>query len=440
MNNESVTLDYKRAYTEDIKKTIIAFANTSGGSILIGVDDDGSAVGVADTDDVMLRVTNAARDAILPDITLFMTCEVKEIDGKRIVAVAVQKGTASPYYLASKGIRPEGVYVRQGASTVPATSSAILKMIRETGGDDFEATRTLNQNLSFSYAETYFEVENLPFGDAQKRTLGLIGEDGAYTNLGQLLSDQCAHSIKAAVFQGSKKTVFKDRTEFSGSLLRQLEDAFRFLDRYNRTRAEIAGLKRVDIRDYPVEAIREALLNAVVHREYSYSGSTLISIFDDRIELLSLGGLPKGISESDMLLGVSVLRNRRLAEIFYRLHLIEAYGTGMPKIHECYRDCKRQPLIETTENAFKITLPNVNFIADDEPEDAKLSAAERAVFSCIQDGGTATRSQIEDSTGFSQSVVIRSLRTLLDLGMIEKLGSGKLTKYRLSADRKQIFR
>lgn len=440
MNNESVTLDYKRVYTEDIKKTIIAFANTSGGSILIGVDDDGTAVGIADTDDVMLRVTNAARDSIMPDITLFMTCEVKEIGGKRIVAVTVQKGTASPYYLASKGIRPEGVYVRQGASTVPATSSAILKMIRETGGDDFEATRTLNQNLSFSYAEKYFETENLLFGDTQKRTLGLIGEDGAYTNLGQLLSDQCAHSIKAAVFQGSKKAVFKDRTEFSGSLLQQLEDAFRFLDRYNSTRAEIAGLKRIDIRDYPVEAIREALLNAIVHREYSYSGSTLISIFDDRMELLTLGGLPKGISEGDMLLGVSVLRNRRLAEIFYRLRLIEAYGTGMPKIRECYRGCKRQPLIETTENAFKITLPNVNFISDDEAEDTNLSAAEHAVFLCIQNSGTATRSQIEESTGFSQSVVIRSLRKLLDLGMVEKLGSGRATKYRLPADKKQIFR
>ena len=149
MNNESMTLDYKREYTDDIKKTIIAFANTNGGDILIGVDDDGAVVGIADTDDTMLRVTNAARDAILPDITLFMICEVKEIDEKRIVEVHVQKGTASPYYLASKGIRPEGVFVRQGASTVPATSSAILKMIKETGGDDFESNRTIHQELSF---------------------------------------------------------------------------------------------------------------------------------------------------------------------------------------------------------------------------------------------------------------------------------------------------
>ena len=436
MNNESITLDYKREYTDDIKKTVIAFANTSGGDILIGVEDDGTVVGVADTDDTMLRVTNAVRDSVLPDITLFMMCEVRETEGKRVVAVHVQKGTSSPYYLASKGIRPEGVFVRQGASTVPATSSAILKMIKETGGDDFESTRTIHQNLSFFYAEKYFENEKLAFGDAQKRTLGLIGEDSAYTNLGQLVSDQCAHSIKAAVFQGSKKTVFKDRAEFSGSLLQQLEEAFLFIDRHNNTHAEIVGLKRVDIRDYPVEAIREALLNAVVHRDYSYSGSTLISIFDDRIELLTLGGLPKGISESDMMMGVSVLRNKRLAEIFYRLHLIEAYGTGMPKIRESYRDCRQKPDIKTTENAFKITLPNINYVEEASPTVSELSASEQKVFSSIRDGGTVTRAQIEKNTGITQSVAIRALKRLLELGLIRKLGNGKLTKYELSAGEK----
>lgn len=432
MNNESMTLDYKRQYTDDIKKTIIAFANTIGGDILIGVDDDGTVIGIADTDDTMLRVTNAARDAILPDITLFMICEVKELEGKHIVEVHVQKGTASPYYLASKGIRPEGVFVRQGASTVPATSSAILKMIKETGGDDFESNRTIHQELSFSYAGKYFENEKIKFGDAQKRTLGLIGEDNAYTNLGQLISDQCAHTIKAAVFQGSIKTVFKDRTEFSGSLLQQLEEAFQFIDRYNRTYAKVVGLKRVDIRDYPVEAIREALLNAIVHRDYSYSGSTLISVFDDRIEILTLGGLPKGIAESDMMMGVSVLRNKKLADIFYRLNLIEAYGTGMPKIHECYRECKRQPIIETTENAFKITLPNINFV-DEEPILPSLTLSEQKVFECIRDNETITRAEIEKSTGITQSVAIRALKRLLENGLITKLGSGKLTKYELSS-------
>ena len=124
--------------------------------------------------------------------------------------------------------------------------------------------------------------------------------------------------------------------------------------------AEFQGLDRIDIRDYPPETIREALLNAIAHRDYAFSASTLISIFTDRIEFVSIGGLPKGITYEDILLGVSVPRNPRLANIFYRLRLIEAFGTGIPKIKGSYQGQAAQPLIQTSDNAFKITLPNIN--------------------------------------------------------------------------------
>lgn len=143
-----------------------------------------------------------------------------------------------------------------------------------------------------------------------------------------------------------------------------MEEAFNYIDCYNRTRAEFSGLDRLDMRDYPPEAIREALLNAIVHRDYSFSGATLISIFEDRIEFVTIGGLVKGITLDDVKLGISVLRNQHLANIFYRLRLIEAYGTGILKINECYDDYDVKPLIETTGNAFKITLPNTNFHAE----------------------------------------------------------------------------
>ena len=141
----------------------------------------------------------------------------------------------------------------------------------------------------------------------------------------------------------------------TGSLLQQLEDAYGYIDRFNRTRAEFSGLDRVDIRDYPPEAVREALLNALVHRDYAFSGPTLISIFEDRIEFVTIGGLARGIGLEDIRLGVSVLRNPNLANIFYRLRLIEAYGTGILRIHECYAGAAVQPAIEATDHAFKIT-------------------------------------------------------------------------------------
>lgn len=363
---ENKTTEFKREYVENIKNTIVAFANCDGGTLYIGIDDDGTVYGVDDVDDTMLRVTNAIRDAVRPDLTMFVECRNDVIDEKSIVCVTVQCGTARPYYLRGKGIRPEGVYVRQGASTVPATDTAILNMIKETCGDSYEESRSLDQNLTFHKAGDFFKKRKVEFEKPQMRTLHLIGEDDMYTNLAFLLSEQCTHTIKLAVFEGSKKSVFKDRRELSGSLLEQLEEAFTFIDRYNRTRAEFSGLDRLDMRDYPPEAIREALLNAIVHRDYSFSSSALISIFEDRIEFVTIGGLVKGITLEDVRLGVSVLRNQYLANVFYRLRLIEAYGTGILKINECYEDQVVKPVIETTDHAFKITLPNTNFHTEEQ--------------------------------------------------------------------------
>ena len=426
---EGMTTEFKREYTEDIKKMVIVFANTRGGEVLIGVEDNDTVIGVPDVDGTMLKVTNALRDSIKPDITMFLLCEKREMEGKDVVAVSVQKGTACPYYLAAKGLRPEGIFVRQGASTVPATGRAILKMIKETDGDDYEAARSLNQELTFQDAERFFAEEYITFEQEQKRTLGLVSEDGVFTNLGLLLSDQCMHTTKLAVFQGSSKTVFKDCVEFSGSLFKQMEEIYAYINRFNRIRAEFPSLRRVDTRDYPPEAVRESMLNAIVHRDYSYSASTFISIFDDRIEFVTLGGLPKGIAMSDVMMGVSVPQNHRLANIFYRLHLIEAFGTGILKIKECYASCSSQPAIEASENAFKITLPNVNYEKETSVQKKPLPEKEQRIWEYISAKPSASRAEIEAATGLSQSVTVRALKKLLELGLIQKRGNGKNTKY-----------
>lgn len=175
-----------------------------------------------------------------------------------------------------------------------------------------------------------------------------------------LLSDQNPHTIKVAVFQGTKQMIFKDRREFSGSLMKQMNEVYEYIDFRNKTRATIEKLSRIDVRDYPVIAVREALLNLLVHRDYSFSASALINIYDDRIEFVSIGGLMPGIDLEDILAGISVCRNQNLANVFYRLYLIEAYGTGLTKIMETYEGTSEKPLISTTKNSVKITLPNIN--------------------------------------------------------------------------------
>lgn len=429
---ESETVELKAIVVEEIKKEIIAFANCAGGKLYIGVQDDGTVSGLDDPDGASLQVSNMVRDAIKPDLTMFLHYETLTVDGKKVVAVEIQQGTERPYYIAKKGLRPEGVYVRQGYSAVPASNSVIRRMIKETDGDRFEEMRSLEQELTFEKTEKEFADRNIKFGQAQMKTLGIMTQDGIYTNLGLLLSEQCLHTIKAAVFEGMNQNQFKDRKEFTGSLFKQMDDVYDFIDFRNQTHSTFEKLRRIDRRDYPEVAVREALLNLLVHREYSFRASTFISIYTDRIEFTSIGGLVNGVTLKDVTMGISVCRNAKLANVFYRLELIEAYGTGILKIMDAYEGTGMSPQIETSDNAFKIILPNLNAKTQQkEPENTgyESSMEEEKVIALAKEQGFVTRKEVESLMGMSQTTCGRLLRRMIKNGQIVQAGRGKTTRY-----------
>ena len=431
---ESETVELKAFVVENIKKEIIAFANCEGGKLYVGVQDDGTVLGLDNPDEVSLQISNMVRDSIKPDLTMFLHYETLTVDGKKIVAVDVQQGTERPYYIAKKGMRPEGVYVRQGYSSVPATNTAIRCMIKETDGDRFEEMRSLEQNLTFEFAKKTFAKRNVTFGTAQMKTLGLVTQDGVYTNLGLLLSDQCVHTIKAAVFQGTNQNEFKDRKEFTGSLFQQMDEVYDFIDFRNQTHSTFEKLYRIDRRDYPETAVREALLNLLVHREYSFRASSFISLYTDRLEFTSIGGLVNGVTLKDITMGISVCRNVKLANIFYRLELIEAYGTGLVKIMDAYEGTGMMPRIETSNNAFKIILPNLNAITESaKPKQIGLEKdiPEKKVIALTKEQGVITRKEVEMLLDMGQSSCGRLLKKMVENGLLIQGGKGKNTRYRL---------
>ena len=429
---ESMNVELKEILTSELKKEVVAFANTCDGIIYIGVNDKGEVIGVENSDDVIERAGASIRNAIKPDVSMYVTLNVEQIENKNIVAIRVQRGVSRPYYIAEKGLKPSGVYIRQGNSSVPASEDYIRQMIKETDGDSFEKLRSLNQELTFNYADMIFKNADISFGDIQKKTLGIIGEDNLYTNLGLLLSDQCVHTLKIAIFEGKEKGIFKDRKEFKGSLLKQITEAFEYIDLLNKTQATFEGLIRKDERDYPVEAIREALLNAVVHREYSFGASTLVNIYEDRIEFLSLGGIISGLSLEAVMLGVSQSRNEKLADVFYRLHLIEAYGTGIQKILLNYKNYNLKPVFKAETGAFQVILPNIHYQSETEENIEKqplgLDDEYKKIINFLEQG-TKSRKEIQEYIELSQSKIITMLRELLSLGLIVKIGNGKNTKY-----------
>ena len=197
-----------------------------------------------------------------------------------------------------------------------------------------------------------FEIREVEFGPQQMRTLKLIDQDNLYSNLGLLLSDQCVHTIKVAVFQGKDQTIFKDRREFSGSLMKQMNEVYDYIDFRNQTRATIEKLRRIDVRDYPEIAVRESLLNLLVHRDYSFSASAFIRIYEDRIEFVSIGGLMPGLNWKISWRGFLFAGTRILQMCFIGLHLIEAYGTGLEKIMKAYEGMQEKPEIQNDEKCF----------------------------------------------------------------------------------------
>ena len=422
---ENTNTELKEIYVNDINKEVVAFANSDGGTLYIGVADNGNVVGLENVDSVMIQAANSLKDGIKPDVMPFVRITDVVIENKRIVKIDVVPGTNKPYYLSEKGLKPSGVYVRKGSSSQPVSDEAIRELIIQTSGKSFETGRSMNQDLSFTSFTEQMKERNIECGEAQFKTLKLIGEDGLYTNLALLLSDQCEHTLKLAVFQGTDKAVFRDRKEFSGSVLKQLEDVFSVIDMYNKTKSSINGLLRIDKRDYSEEVIREALLNCIVHRDYSFSGSTLINIYDDRIEFVSLGGLVKGLTMEAIHMGISQSRNPNLAAVFYRMNLIECYGTGIGKICRAYKGFIRQPIFEAADGAFRLTIPNMNE-ADNFTPSTDLT---ELVVDYIKNNGSIKRSEAERITGLKTTAAHNLLKNMCADNIITVVGNGKNTRF-----------
>lgn len=435
--HEGMSIEFKQEWSEGVKKTMVAFANTEGGTIYLGVSDDGVPLGLEDPDGCIVKAMQAASNAIRPDITLCTRASIIEKDGCALVEIRVQRGTARPYYLADKGVRPAGVFIRQGAMTAPASESAILAMIKESANDVFDAERSLDQSLTFEVARRFFSEHDIAFGEQQMRTLGIVDEFGTFTNTGLLLSDQCPATVKAAVFEGNTKSIFKDRFEFSGSILKQLQETLDFINRYNTTRSEIgADMRRIDRRDYPESAVREAVLNMFVHRDYSVPAPALVSVFDRRVEFVNFGGLVTGMCADDLMMGVSLQRNPHIAAIFYRLKLIEAYGTGIPKILTSYAATDLQPEFDVASNSFKTTLPSllaphqeVVTIMRERIEIPMLGIQEGRVLDYLKENESISRTEVEALLGITRSPAGELLSRMEKAGRLSKIGSGKNTRY-----------
>ena len=426
---ESETVELKQELNKNIKREIVALANSKGGTIYIGIDDAGNVLGLNNIKSDVESLSGMIRNGIIGNLTTYTDIEIKNIENKEIIELHITSAPDKPYYLADKGLKSSGVYIRHGSSTIQATDEIIRKMLLDSSKKSFEEEISNIQELTFDYAKSVFKKNNIEFSKDKYKSLKMITEN-KFNNLALLLSDQNPYTIKCAIFDGKNKTLFKDRKELTGSCLKIMEDAFYYMNLSNHINSTFKGLQRIDKKDYPDFSIRESLLNAIIHRDYYFNGSILLSIFDDRIEINSMGGLISTLSLSDIYNGVSESRNPNFAEIFHRLEYVENYGTGVGRIINEYSDSNLKPIIELTENIFKIVLPNRNYVEKKVVDNIPNNYSQKDIIvNYIKENNKITRLEVEKLLNVGNTRSKQIINKLLEDEFILKKGNGKNTYY-----------
>lgn len=418
---ETRNLEFKEEVSNSFLKTVSAFANYGTGEIKFGICDDGSIKGVSDAKQTCLDIENKINDSIEPnpDYTL-------EIDEKTaVITVKVFEGIHKPYLYKSKA------YKRSDSATIPVERLEFTRLILSGQNISFESLKAKKQDLRFSVLEKEFSEKlgiNKIDADILK-TLELYAKSDGFNNAGELLADENTFSGIDCVKFGENINIIQDRKTFSNiSVLSQFEKSLEIFRTYFQYE-EIKGSTREKIERIPESAFREAVANALVHRTWDIQANINISMFSDYVEIVSPGGLPEGLDEKEYLDGhISILRNPILGNVFFRLHIIERFGTGIMRIRESYEKSTAKPVFSVSENSIRIRLPVIDDAA------ASLTADEKKLFAALQ-GKTMTSSQIAEASGFGKTKTVALLKNLVEQGYVKKEGNGKGIKYSVSNEK-----
>lgn len=438
-SGESKQVEFKRQYSKNILKTVSAFSNYHDGEIIIGIDDDLTIVGVKDVSSEKLNLENAINDNIIP--RPYYEIHEETIEDKIVLILKVYSGENTPYLFNNKA------YKRMDTSTVLVQRHDLEALVLKGRNQGYDELPYGNDDLSFEVLNKKLR-EKLNLGVISKdilKTLGLIKNE-KYTNAAALLSDnnpQHVGGISLIRFEGTSVNQIRDRLILKNvSILEMFDRAIEFYHKHINKSEIIKGAYRQTVEDIPFIAYREAVANAIIHRNYLLEADVRIEIYDDRIEIISPGGLPPGITAKEYLDGrVSVMRNKIIADIFFRVGIIERLATGIRRIKEYYRSYEVKPDFLILENSITVILPNVRTEYESvmQRNNTKcerlsermneLSEAERDLMDYIAENGKINRLEAESLLNVRKTYAVKHLNELIQKGLIIRVGGGRNTYY-----------
>lgn len=339
---ETNRIEYKQELTKDLEKEVVAFLNYhEGGVIYIGIDKKDNVVGVSDADGDMLKIKDRLKNNILPSCMGLFDVVHEEREGKDGIKIIVASGPEKPYYLKKYGMSEKGCYIRTGTAAEPMPVKMIEELFSKRTRNSIGKITSPRQDLTFEQLKIYYEAAGITLNKQFARNLELLNEDGKYNYAAYLLADQNNLSIKVAKYNGIGRSDLAESNEYGQeSLIKATKQVLDKIDVLNTTITKITPRERENTRLWHPVALREAVINAFVHNDYSKEVPPKFEVFADRIEITSAGGLPEGLSKAEFFEGFSVPRNKELMRVFRDLGLVEQLGSGVPRILETYsRDC-----------------------------------------------------------------------------------------------------
>jgi len=436
---ENEVIEYKEIFNEKCKKEIAAFLNgMQTAYIYFGVNDVSRKVTHIYTDDEKHEVEEqVGRWLSSPTYYPSPVGAVHVRTEQKLFCIEVYPGDAKPYFLDGRA------YIRNGSESVKASQERVTKMMAFQDLSSFDATESPIQDLELDEIESVFKREKFDF---RAKALGFLNSQGLFTNVAFLMSSQNYFSVKVAIFDGVTVDQFKDRREFSGCLPKQIDDVLTYINLNNSLSARITGQPmRDEKRSYPSVAIRESVINAIVHRSYFSKSPIQIEIFDDRLTIMSPGPLPGGMKLKAVLAGQTLPRNPQVVKVLNKLKYIEDYGTGIRRILSSYADEDKRPEFKTSEDFVKVSLPNLNYVkqlpkptfpnvvATDDSGTVKVVFDKHGqIVEYLKNHAYITRAIVELLLEVKGTQANKYLKQLVDSDILKKVGTGRATRYVLA--------
>ena len=431
MFQESNRIEFKVELNDKLEKEVVAFLNNKEGGILyIGVDDNGKPIGVSDVDSMQLKIADRIKNNILPSTLGLFDIVTEEIENISVIKILISSGLEKPYYIKKHGMSPNGCFTRMGTSSQPMSTAMIDSLYSKRTHNTLRNNTSPRQDLTFAQLKIYYQERGLELNEKFTNSLELLTPDGKFNYVAYLLADENGVSIKVAKYAGSDKVDLVENEEYGYcSLIKATHQVLEKLKIENITRAKVTNAKRVEKNLIEPIPMREAVINAIVHSDFSREIPPVFEIFNDKMVFTSYGGLIQGQSKEDFFSCSSMPRNRELMRVFKDVGLVEQLGSGMSRILKEYD----KSIFHISEHFIKVefpfSLPKETIIIANGDDNGNETGNDNLeiwkVMEILSENPSITAKQMAKQMNISPRKVSRLIKELKENGKIVRIGSDR---------------